>query len=39
MSEIDALLERVKAAKGADRELDGDIAAAMDVAPSHLPRC
>jgi hypothetical protein len=38
MSDLEQLLERVRAAKGADREIDGDIAEAFEIAPSHLPR-
>jgi len=38
MSQLEELLERIRAAKGADREIDGDIAAAFEIAPSHLPR-
>jgi hypothetical protein len=37
-AKLNELLERVKAATGPDREIDGDLAEAFDDAPSHLPR-
>jgi hypothetical protein len=38
MGDIAALLERVTAATGSNRELDGDIALAFGLPPSHLTR-
>jgi hypothetical protein len=38
MTDLSELLERVRNAKGPDREIDGDIAQAFEVAPSYLPR-